>query len=820
MSLSAAPSLAAQMDHAALADLVFGYSSAEGSDSTQPRPLALLPNAALELDLTDPEQREFGDYELLELIGEGGMGVVYRAHQKTLDREVAVKLLAAGPWASKPYVERFRREAQNAARMQHPNIVAIYEVASAEELHFFSMRLVRGPSLAVVLKRDGPMPARRTAILMRTIAEAVDYAHRLGVLHLDLKPGNVLIDETGIAHVADFGLARRLDPADGAGIEADTDEISGTPSYMAPEQANMQKLSPAADVWGLGAILYELLTGRPPFLGDTPKDTLQLVREATLAPPRQLAPAVPRNLEAIVLQCLHRDPARRYPSARALADDLGRFIEDREVHARRLNGFQRTAQWAHRQPYLATFAALFVAALIAGVIGVAVQWRRAERSNLLANEINSFLNEDVIAVADPYIDAGRRADQISVLDLLRNAEGKLDQGLVQSAARAQIGFTLARAYFGMGQWDKARVRLEKARADAGAALGSEAMLTLDIEELLGVAMIYDGLFAEADKLYSHLIDSRTRALGPNAPGTIAARRGHAMMLYENDEFARALGEYEALRPLAAQYAPNQLTDIDWQLADIYTESNRWDEAEALLRGVLDQSRAQLGQYHPQYLWQTWSLGDLLMMRARWDEADAIFRTMREQLTRSVGPQHPKVLTAIHSSGQLRLLRGDPDAGLPLLQEAMDGRIRVHGEDHKWAQYSMNRVGQSLLALGRTREAIALLERTLQLATQNGRRSQAYVLLILDNLARAYMAAGELDRAQTSLDEALNTARTAVPANNFRRAQLERSYGELALLRGQKEQARERYATAVAILADGFGEAHPLVADLRRRLSAL
>src|SRR5512143_782046 len=202
-----------------LADLAFGSlslrtSEALTTDGLDPgRHLAFLPTDALELDLGSDAQRQFGDYELLELIGEGGMGVVYRAHQISLDREVAVKLLSAGPWASRDFVERFQREAQNAARMQHPNIVAIHEVGDNEELHFFSMRLIHGPSLAAETRRAGTIGAQRAAQLLRTIAEAVDYAHRLGVLHLDLKPANVLIDENGTPHVADFGLARRLDSA-------------------------------------------------------------------------------------------------------------------------------------------------------------------------------------------------------------------------------------------------------------------------------------------------------------------------------------------------------------------------------------------------------------------------------------------------------------------------------------------------------------------------------------------------------------------------------------------------------------------------------
>ena len=341
-----------------IADLAFGSALHEhAAETVAGRHLALLTADTLQLDLDDPAQRRFGDYELLEQIGEGGMGVVYRAHQQSLDRDVAIKLLAAGPWASREFVERFRREAQNAARMQHPNIVAIYEVGSAEELHFFSMRLVCGASLDVLLKRDGPIPSLRAAQLLRAIAEAVDYAHRLGVLHLDLKPANVLLDENGVPHVADFGLARRLDSA----LAAPEDEVSGTPSYMAPEQASPRtaRISPATDIWGLGAILYELVTGQPPFLGKSPHETLRLVVEGSLPAPRKMVPTLSRDLEAIIFKCMARDATERYPTARALADDLGRFVDGYEVRARPMNRAQRVARWVKRQPYVAAFAALF-----------------------------------------------------------------------------------------------------------------------------------------------------------------------------------------------------------------------------------------------------------------------------------------------------------------------------------------------------------------------------------------------------------------------------------------------------------------------------
>ncbi|MBO9717730.1 MAG: protein kinase, partial [Pseudoxanthomonas sp.] len=371
-------------DMAALAALAFGPRPSIATIGTATRHLAFLPIEALELDLSDPEQRDFGDYELLERLGSGGMGVVYRARQKSLDREVAVKLLSAGPWASADFIERFRREAQSAARLEHPNIVAIHEIGSCDELNYFSMALVRGPNLALQLERDGPLPARRAAQLMRTIAEALHYAHRLGVLHLDLKPGNILIDGKGEPQIADFGLARRIDST----MTVAGDEISGTPGYMAPEQIELEraKLSPVTDVYGLGAIFYELLTGHPPFEAPTAREALALALNDAIHRPRNSRTDIPADLEAICLKCLAREPGERYPSAQALADDLHRFLEGQPVSVRPLSAPQRLLRWTRREPKLAISASAAALALLTGILATSLQWWRAEANAVAARE--------------------------------------------------------------------------------------------------------------------------------------------------------------------------------------------------------------------------------------------------------------------------------------------------------------------------------------------------------------------------------------------------------------------------------------------------
>src|SRR6266705_542739 len=254
---------------------------------------------------------KFGDYELLEEIGRGGQGVVYRAHQKSLNRTVALKVIGLGHWATEAHLKRFRREAEAAARLDHPCIVPIHEVGEREGSCYFSMNLVEGSQLDDVAKRE-PMPLRRAAELIAKLARAVHYAHEHGILHRDIKPGNVLLDRNGEPHLTDFGLARLVETES---TVTHTMEVLGTPSYMAPEQAKGDNaaVSNATDVYGLGAVLYQLLTGHPPFAGGTTYETIKLLLDTEPRLPRVLNPKIDRDLSTMCLKCLEKDPRRRYP---------------------------------------------------------------------------------------------------------------------------------------------------------------------------------------------------------------------------------------------------------------------------------------------------------------------------------------------------------------------------------------------------------------------------------------------------------------------------------------------------------------------------
>jgi eukaryotic-like serine/threonine-protein kinase len=353
--------------------------------------------------------RSFGDYELLEEVARGGMGVVYKARQLRLDRVVAVKMILSGQFAGTEQVARFRAEAKTAAQLRHPNIVAIHEVGEHDGQPFFSMDYIEGQNLAQLVGTN-PLPAARAARFLKAIAEAVHFAHQRGVLHRDLKPSNVLIDSNDQPRVTDFGLAKRLEGDPSLTI---TGQVLGSPSFIPPEQASGRgdAIGPASDGYSLGAILYHCLTARPPFVAETMTATLRMVAETEPVSPRLLNGSVPRDLETICLKCLEKEPANRYGSAQDLADELNRFLRDEPIHAHPLAPAGKAWRWCRRNRALATSGAAILVLLLTVAIGSPIAALRINQERQRAQENAGKAQQAAKLEAEQRLRAEQLAEQ-------------------------------------------------------------------------------------------------------------------------------------------------------------------------------------------------------------------------------------------------------------------------------------------------------------------------------------------------------------------------------------------------------------------------
>lgn len=411
-----------------------------------PRKAEFCPKCAFELatevDFTPEVKPQFprrlGDYDLVEIIGHGGAGVVYKARHRTLNRNVAIKMLRSGTLASQAELKRFQAEAQAVAHLHHPNLVPIFEIGESDGQVFLSMEYIHGPSLANLV-RDIPLMPSEAARYVQKLGAMMHYAHQSGVIHRDLKPANVLIDERGEPRITDFGLAKQ--EGHDAAITRSGD-ILGTPSYMPPEQAEGKKdVGPPSDIYSLGAILYHLLTGRPPFRADTAVDTLRQVIDAEPAPPRLLNRRIPKDLETICLKCLRKRPVDRYLTAQDLEEDLERFLADQPIHAQPVTRLDRLHRWILRNPVGASALMTITSLLLLLAFSAVLSWRDArENSEYSARFAAEQVVKGGLLELFPMLETVLRTPELA--KRIKNADQKWLENALASNLAQHTGKTL------------------------------------------------------------------------------------------------------------------------------------------------------------------------------------------------------------------------------------------------------------------------------------------------------------------------------------------------------------------------------------------
>jgi tetratricopeptide (TPR) repeat protein len=538
-------------DHGELIDLAFddaGFGCRTSRDRSGRRSVEPVPLAHVD------------GYEILDELGRGGMGVVYLARHRQLGRLVALKMVLAGEYAAPAALARLRAEARAAARLQHPGIVQIFEVGEQEKRPFVALEYVAGGSLARRMAA-APLPAREAAHLVEAVARAMQAAHQQGIVHRDLKPSNVLLTSEGDPKVTDFGLAKTLD--DDAGL-TQSESILGSPSYMAPEQAQgrAKHVGPAADIYALGAILYEAVTGRPPFKAATPLLTLEQVKTIDPVPPTRLVPGLSRDIETICLTCLRKEPVGRYEAASALADDLGRFLRGEPIKARPVSPAERAWRWTRRKPAVAGLIAALGLAMAFGFAGMTMLWLRAERLRRIADanlaDARAAVDECfTIADKDPVL---RRPGLQPVRHLLLRAALKYYEGFAERQKySASLQAELARNYTRVGV-------ITEEIGSASEALAAHRQAQVLLERQLSVQRDEPTLCRDLARCH-HDIAVLSEALGKHAEAFQSIERALTM----RERLA-------AERPNQFEYV-NDLAQSLQLTGDLLLETGR--EAEAL-----------------------------------------------------------------------------------------------------------------------------------------------------------------------------------------------------------------------------------------------
>jgi tetratricopeptide (TPR) repeat protein len=755
-------------------------------------------------------------YEVLAILGKGGMGVVYRAKDMGLGRLVALKMVRGAGAADPEDLLRLRAEAESIARLQHPHIVQIFEVGTYHGLPYLALEYCGGGTLEGKLAGT-PLPPAEAAARVEQLARAMHAAHLKGIVHRDLKPANVLLAEDGTPKITDFGLAKTLGTAGQTAVGT----VLGTPSYMAPEQADGKgrALTPACDIYALGAVLYECLTGRPPFKAASTYETVMQVLEVEPVPPTQLNPRVPGDLETICLKCLHKEAARRYATALELADDLGRWQRGEPVLARPVGTVERLTKWARRRPAVAALSGallaatlLLIAALTTGLLLIADALRNTqeaehrEAAQRQTAELSAAEERKAKFQAQKAADAERLAKVMAEKRLQQFAKSNeilasvfrdLDPVLEEKGGlplRAQLGerldraaellhgdavgdpltvarlqLWLGRSLLNLGYPVRAIALGKKARPVLEADLGPDHRETLVCLNDLAEANREAGLFAEALALHEETLKRRQASLGPDHPETLQSMNN---------------------------------------LGATYRAAGQAARAVPLLEHVVAKRKETLPPEDPQVLASLnnlalcyWDLGEL-------SRALPLLQQVLERTEAALGPTHIDTLLALSNLGLVYQIDGQWEKSLPLLEQALQKRKTALGPDHPDTLTSMNNLAMTYRALGRLTEALALCEETYRKEKAKKGADHPDTLQCQCSLAMLWMDNGDLEKALPILEETLAKRKLKLPPDHPETLKNMDTLGMAYRANGQPAKALPLVEEALAKRKEKLGPDHP------------
>ncbi len=663
-----------------------------------------------------------GPYELIEEVSRGGQGIVYRARQPGTKREIVVKRLLAGSFATPVMLRRFEREVELAASLNHPNIVTVFGIEIIDGQPLLAMEWIDGVSIDkwATSGESGRRSPKQIASMMHEVCDAVRHAHQHGVIHRDLKPSNILVDRSGVPHVLDFGLARPIDTEGEGGLTITlTEQFVGTPAYASPEhlRSGTSAIDVRADVYSLGLILYNALTGRLPYdvSGDLP-DVFHRIEHAEPIRPSSVAPHLDREIESIVLKALAKEKERRYQSVDLLAEDLRRYLHDEPILARPPSTFYQLGKFAKRNKKLVTAVIIAFAALTWAMIDVTLERNRAlraeqvaDRQAAIAQAVNDFLNDDLLSAVDPLKEQGR---DVTVLEVLQKASETIEdrfneEPLVEAAVRLTLGHT----YMNLGRLELAEPHLVRSLALRQEDLGEDHIDTLESLMLVGHLRVRQGHYAEAEPLLIRSLELHRRVLGEEDSATLSAMEVLGVLY-------RRLGRYDEAEPLYVEVMEargrvlgeeHRYTIVSIRnLAIFYKVQGKLDRAEEYYSTALELGRRVMGDEHPDTLSALSSLAALYRSQRRLDEAESLCVEVVQVQRRLLGGDHPDLLMSMHSLAYVYLQQRRHEKAEPLFLEVLEARRRVLGEEHPHTLETMYALSSIYNSLERCEESEPLM----------------------------------------------------------------------------------------------------------------